>query len=88
MGSEMCIRDRRSALRYFLEDEPALGEASGEARPAIARAPAPSPLPRGGVLIRAPHAYLGRMTTQKTRSSAPGGVESFAKGFFRGRMTR
>ena len=44
----------RSALLSFLEDEPALGEASGEARPAIARAPAPSPLPSGGVLIRGP----------------------------------
>ena len=44
----------RPVSRSSLEDEPALGQASGEARPAIVRAPAPSPLPRGGVLVHGP----------------------------------
>ena len=44
----------RSALRSSLEGELALDQASGDARPAIARAPARSPLPSGGVLIRGP----------------------------------
>ena len=44
----------RSVLHSSLGDEPAPGQASGGVRPAIARAPAPSPLPSGGVLIRGP----------------------------------
>ena len=44
----------RSALRSSLEGESVPGQASGEARPAIVRAPAPSPLPRGGALVRGP----------------------------------
>ena len=42
------------ALHSSLEDKLALGQASGEAHPAIARVPAPSPLPRGGALVRGP----------------------------------
>ncbi len=71
---------------------------SGEARPAIARAPAPGPLPRWGVLIRGPPRLLGaddgaedvleRARRRRTCSSAPGGVAFFAKGFSGGRLTR
>ena len=41
-------------MRSSFGDGLAPGRASGEACPAIARAPAPSPLPRRGVLVRGP----------------------------------
>ena len=78
----------RSALRSSFGEGLAPGRASVGACPAITRAPGPSPLPRGGVLIHGPRTYLGRMTTQKTCSSAPGGAAFFAKGFSGGRLTR
>ena len=77
-----------SSLCSSFGDGLAPGRASGEVPPAIARAPAPSPLPRGGVLIRGPRAYLGRMAARKTCSSAPEGVAFFAKGFSGGWLTR
>lgn len=49
----------RSALRSSLGEGLAPGRASGEACQTITRAPAPSPLPRGGVLIRGPRRLLG-----------------------------
>ena len=76
----------RSALRSSLEGELAPGQASGEVRPAIARALSPSPLPRGGVLVRGPPHAPGRRMMRKTCSSVLGSTAPPAKGSSGGRL--
>ena len=78
----------RRFLRSSPEDGLALGRASDAACPAVARVPAPSPQPGGGVLTHGPGACLGQMMVWRTCSSMLGSVALSAKDSFEGRLTR